>query len=95
MLIHTDEWLPAIRSLCNKQGLWEYTTNSCYFYKENSVYNIGTVVNIRRKMLRMTMKELYECVCSEKTLRNLEHNRAGTHRDIAEELLGKLGLPAG
>ena len=95
MLIHTDEWLAAIRSLCNKQGLWEYTTNSCYFYKENSVYNIGTVVNIRRKMLRMTMKELYECVCSEKTLRNLEHNRAGTHRDIAEELLGKLGLPAG
>ena len=59
-----------------------------YFYKENSVYNIGTVVNIRRKMLRMTMKELYEGVCSEKTLRNLEHNRAGTHRDIAEELLG-------
>ena len=95
MLIHTDEWLAAIRSLCNKQGLWEYTTNSCYFYKENSVYNIGTVVNIRRKMLGMTMKELYECVCSEKTLRNLEHNRAGTHRDIAEELLGKLGLPAG
>lgn len=95
MLIHTDEWLAAIRSLCNKQGLWEYTTNSCYFYKENSVYNIGTVVNIRRKMLRMTMKELYECVCSEKTLRNLEHNRAGTHRDIAEEFLGKLGLPAG
>lgn len=94
MLIHTDEWLAAIRSLCNKQGLWEYTTNSCYFYKENSVYNIGTVVNIRRKMLRMTMKELYEGVCSEKTLRNLEHNRAGTHRDIAEELLGRLGLPA-
>ncbi len=95
MLIHTDEWLAAIRSLCNKQGLWEYTTNSCYFYKENSVYNIGTVVNIRRKMLRMTMKELYEGVCSEKTLRNFEHNRAGTHRDIAEELFGRLGLPAG
>lgn len=95
MLIHTDEWLAAIYSLCNKHGVWEYTTNNCYFYKENSVYNIGTVVNIRRKMLRMTMKELYEGVCSEKTLRNLEHNRAGTHRDIAEELLGRLGLPAG
>ncbi len=95
MLIHTDEWLAAIYSLCNKHGVWEYTTNNCYFYKENSVYNIGTVVNIRRKMLRMTMKGLYEGVCSEKTLRNLEHNRAGTHRDIAEELLGKLGLPAG
>ena len=95
MLIHTDEWLAAIRSLCNKQGVWEYTTNSCYFYKENSVFNIGTVVNIRRKMLGMTMKDLYEGICSEKTLRNLEHNRAGTHRDIAEELLGRLGLPAG
>ena len=95
MLIHTHEWLAAIHSLCNKHGVWEYTTNNCYFYKENSVYNIGTVVNIRRKMLRMTMKDLYEGVCSEKTLRNLEHNRAGTHRDIAEELLGRLGLPAG
>lgn len=95
MLIHTDEWLAAIHSLCNKHGVWEYTTNNCYFYKENSVYNIGTVVNIRRKMLRMTMKDLYEGICSEKTLRNLEHNRAGTHRDIAEELLGRLGLPAG
>ena len=95
MLIHTDEWLAAIHSLCNKHGVWEYTTNDCYFYKENSVYNIGTVVNIRRKMLRMTMKDLYVGVCSEKTLRNLEHNRAGTRRDIAEELLGRLGLPAG
>ena len=95
MLIHTDEWLAAIHSLCNKHSVWEHTTNNCYFYKENSVYNIGTVVNIRRKMLRMTMKDLYEGVCSEKTLRNLEHNRAGTHRDIAEEILGRLGLPAG
>ena len=95
LLIKTDEWLGAIHDMCNKYGVWEYTTNNCYFYKENSVYNIGTVVSTRRKMLGITMQELYEGICSEKTLRNLEHNRAGTHRDIAEELLGRLGLPAG
>ncbi len=95
LLIKTDEWLGAIHDMCNKYDVWEYTTNNCYFYKENSVYNIGTVVSTRRKMLGITMQELYEGICSEKTLRNLEHNRASTHRDIAEELLGRLGLPAG
>lgn len=32
MLIHTDEWLAAIYSLCNKHGVWEYTTNNCYIH---------------------------------------------------------------
>lgn len=95
LLRQTEEWLSAIHMLCIEYNVWEYTVNSCYFYKENSVYNIGTVVKTRRTMLGMTMKNLYEGICSEKTLRNLEHNRAGTHRDIAEDLLARLGLPAG
>ena len=95
LLRQTNEWLSAIHSLCCEYDVWEHMTNSCYFYKENSVYNIGTVVRVRRNMLNMTMKDLYGGICSEKTLRNLEHNRAGTHRDIAEDLLAKLGLPAG
>lgn len=95
LLRQTEEWLSAIHMLCSEYNVWEYTVNSCYFYKENSVYNIGMVVKTRRTMLGMTMKNLYEGICSEKTLRNLEHNRAGTHRDIAEDLLARLGLPAG
>ncbi len=95
LLRQTGEWLSAIHMLCSEYNVWEYTVNSCYFYKENSVYNIGTVVKTRRTMLGMTMKNLYDGICSEKTLRSLEHNKVGTHRDIAEELLEKLGLPAG
>ena len=95
LLRQTKEWQNAIRALCIEYGISQYTEDSCYFYKENSVYNIGKVVNTRRTMLGMTMKQLYSGICSEKTLRNLEHNRASTHRDIAEELLTKLGLPSG
>lgn len=95
LLRQTEEWLSAIHMLCSEYNVWEYTVSSCYFYKENSVYNIGMVVKTRRTMLGMTMKDLYEGICSEKTLRSLEHNKVGTHRDIAEELLEKLGLPAG
>lgn len=91
----TREWLSAVYSLCREYGISEYTEDSCYFYKENNVYNIGDVIRNRRRMLGMTMEQLYTGICSEKTLRRLEHNRAKTHRDIAEELLGRLGLPAG
>lgn len=40
LLIKTDEWLGAIHALCNKYGVWEYTTNNCYFYKENTTLQL-------------------------------------------------------
>ena len=93
----TQEWLEALRSLCREYGVSEYMEDCCYFYKENTVYNIGDVIHDRRTMLGITMETLAEqqWSCSSKTLRRLEHNRVNTHHDIAEELLEKLGLSAG
>lgn len=93
----TQEWLEALRSLCREYGVSEYMEDCCYFYKENTVYNIGDVIHDRRTMLGITMEALAEqqWSCSSKTLRRLEHNRVNTHHDIAEELLEKLGLSAG
>lgn len=93
----TQEWLEALRSLCREYGVSEYMEDCCYFYKENTVYNIGDVIHDRRTMLGITMETLAEqqWSCASKTLRRLEHNRVNTHHDIAEELLEKLGLSAG
>ena len=97
LVFQTKEWLGALRSLCREYGISEYTEDCCYFYKENTVYNIGDVIHDRRTMLGIKMEELAEqqWSCSLKTLRRLEHNRVNTHHDIAEELLEKLGLSAG
>ena len=97
LVFQTKEWLGALRSLCREYGISEYMEDCCYFYKENTVYNIGDVIHDRRTMLGIKMEELAEqqWSCSLKTLRRLEHNRVNTHHEIAEELLEKLGLSAG
>ncbi|MDE5950857.1 MAG: helix-turn-helix domain-containing protein, partial [Acetatifactor sp.] len=55
-------------------------------------YSIGDVVRKRRKMLGMTAKKLCDGICSEKTLRRLENNRASTHMQIVGELFERMGL---
>lgn len=91
-LSQTREWLSALRALYEKNGLSAYMRDDCYFYKDNSVYNIGDIVRARRKMYGMTMQQLYEGICSEKTLRRLEHNRTRTQAAIIEALFNRLNM---
>ena len=64
----------------------------CYIYMDMETHCIGDVIKIRRKMFGMTMKELSEGICSERTVSRLENNKMETQREIVLLLFQRLHM---
>lgn len=87
------EWRKMYLELYRRAGLQPYMRNSMQFYIEGEVYCISDVVRIRRKMLGLSVAELAEGICSERTIRRIENRSSKTHREIVSELFYKMGIP--
>lgn len=86
------EWRSVLTGIYQEYGIPERMENFCYLYTQTQNYRIGDVVRKRRMMLGMSVQELCEGICSEKTLRRLENNKVKTQRAIWGELFSRLGL---
>lgn len=91
-LPQVQEWRRMLSEIFLDKGISDKMESCAYLYWQMYNYSIGDVVRKRRKMLGMTAKELCEGICSEKTLRRLENNRASTHMQIVGELFERMGL---
>ena len=69
------EWRMLLAELYQAYGIPMNTENCCYLYSQTQNYRIGDVIRKRRKMLGLSVRELCEGICSEKTLRRLENNK--------------------
>lgn len=83
----------TIERIYRKKGLYPYTSNDCYLYDDQEVYCIGDIIRNRRKMQNITMHELCDGICDERTLNRLENNKLHTSRYIVGQLFVKLKLP--
>ena len=86
------QWREVLTGLYRECGVSEHMENCCYLYSQTQNYRIGDVVRRRRRMLGMSVQELCQGICSEKTLRRLENNKMKTQRAIWRELFCRLGL---
>ncbi|MDE5746512.1 MAG: transcriptional regulator [Acetatifactor sp.] len=91
-LPQVQEWRRVLSEIFLDKGISEKMESCAYLYWQMYNYSIGDVVRKRRKMLGMTAKKLCDGICSEKTLRRLENNRASTHMQIVGELFERMGL---
>ena len=67
---------------------WEY----CYLYVKKGVNCYADVIRIRRQMLGMTAKEVYDGICGEAVLRRMEQKISKPHRYNVQEFFARLGL---
>lgn len=83
------EELEAIYSIYNipiEQG------NYAYIYSQSKIFCIGDVVRTRRKMYGLTIKQLCDGICSERTISRLEKNKTRTQEEIILKVLEQLKI---
>lgn len=86
------EWRMVLAETYREYGVPETMENCCYLYSQTQNYRIGDVIRKRRRMLGLSVRELCEGICSEKTLRRLEGNKVKSQRAVWRALFCRLGL---
>lgn len=85
-------WRKILAELYQNSGVPEKMENCVYLYWQTQNRHLSEVVRRRRKMLGISMRELCDGICHEKTLRRLEYGMTKMQREIMEELLARLGV---
>ncbi len=88
------EYLKVIESIYKANGLSmkACNTNSAYVLVESGAYAISDVLLRRRKMLRLSQKELCEGICAEKTMARMENGKCAVQDVIFRQLCERLKL---
>ena len=87
-------WRETLGSVYDEYGVSKETKDFCYLYVDREVYCIGDVIRIRRKMFGMTMAQLAEGICSERTISRLERNETEPQKEIVRALFERLHMSA-
>jgi len=85
-------WYTTLSEVYEEYNVSKATKDFCYVYVDREAHCIGDVIRIRRKMFGMTMQQLADGICSERTISRLERNETEPHRDIVRELFGRLNM---
>lgn len=85
-------WRETLGEVYDTYGISRTIQEYCYLYVDMEAHCIGDVVRIRRKMLGMTMLELSEGICSERTISRLERNLTEPRREIVRLLFKRLHM---
>ena len=86
-------WYTTLAEVYEEYNVPKETKDFCYVYVDREAHCIGDVIRIRRKMFGMTMQQLSDGICSERTISRLERNVTEPHRDIVRELFERLRMP--
>lgn len=82
----------ALEYLYSKFGMDIATVNDAYLYIETEVYDAATVLEVRRRMLSMSKKELCRDLCAEATLYSFINKRRNPHLHTVRIMFDKLGM---
>ncbi len=85
-------WMETLEQVYEDYGVPKKMQDFCYIYMDMEAHCIGDVIKIRRKMFGMTMKELSEGICSERTVSRLENNKMETQREVVFLLFQRLHM---
>lgn len=86
------EFRKTLEEIYEEYGASVKMRDFCYLYIAAETYCIGDIVRIRRRMLGMTMQQLCDGICSERTVSRLERNEKKPQKAVAVQLMERLGL---
>lgn len=87
-------WHTTLAEVYEEYGVSKETQDFCYIYVDREAHCIEDVIRMRRKMFGMSMKQLSEGICSERTVSRLERKAKEPHREIVGLLFERLKMPA-
>ena len=87
-----NAWRETLGSVYEEYGVSKETKDFCYLYVDREVYCIGDVIRIRRKMFGMTMAQLSDGICSERTISRLERNKTEPQKEVVRALFERLHM---
>lgn len=87
-------WRDTLKSVYEQYDVSPYMNDGCYLYREEGVHCINDVIRKRRKVKNMTVKELCEGICSERTVKRAERRETKLQKSIVDELFEKLDMVA-
>ena len=82
----------ALEYLYSKFGMDIATVNDAYLYIETEVYDAAMVLEVRRRMMSMSKKELCRDLCAEATLYSFINKRRNPHLHTVRIMFDKLGM---
>ena len=92
LIAETEKYIKVLKELYSEYGVSPYMTNDAYLYRESGNFCIGEVIYKRRKMKKMTVKELSEGICDVRTIRREENHISSMQRFYFEKVFDKLKL---
>ncbi len=87
-----DGFKSAIEYAYNLVNLDVRTTNDAYLYIETEVFDAAKVVDVRRRMMGMTKKDLCRDLCTEMTLLNFINKKRNPHLHTVRMLFDRLNM---
>lgn len=87
-----QNWRNTLTEIYERYEVSSKMTDNSFLYVYTELYCIGDVIRIRRKMLGMTIKELSDGICSERTISRLERNQTEPQIAIVRLLFKRLNI---
>lgn len=93
MQMEMEEWVAAFRHLYGQFGIRIQQGSDVYLYRRQDIYEAGDIIRARRRMLKISQRELQEQVtCTLETLQNMERKKCSTQPFYIQEMCTVLGL---
>lgn len=87
-----DELKTAVEYMYKLADVEVRTVDDAYLYVETEVYDAARVIDVRRRMLSMTKKDLCRNLCTEMTLLNFLNKKRNPHAYTVRALFDKLKM---
>ena len=91
-IAETKKYLKVLKELYGEYGVNAYMTSDAYLYRESGNFCIGEVIYKRRKMKKMSVKELSEGICDGRTIRREEKHISSMQKYYFEKVFDRLKL---
>lgn len=91
-IAETEKYIKVLKELYSEYGVNAYMNNDAYLYRESGNFCIGETIYKRRKMKKMSAKELSEGICDVRTITREEKHKSSMQKYFFEKIFDKLKI---
>ena len=94
MLEENNSWETVLKELYTEHKVALHMYNFCFLYHETECHDMAEVVEIRRKMLKLSRVKISEGICTDRTILRFERQGRDPNVEVIRRLFDKMGLCA-
>lgn len=94
MIQEITPWEEVLKGLYKRYEVDTYMSDFCYLYYETECHNMVTVIEARRKMLKLSRAKLADGICSDRTIIRFEREGRNPKIELVRLMFEKMGMCA-